>query len=383
MREVSAIAQAKDQKSAVSAFREGLAKYEGRIACSKAKMQDIYDGATPSAPYVEYGLADGKEILKSDWVRNEYQAVLSRDMQDILLNLELLKGFDYVPYIGPKGIKNSGYIAKLFGSLFTDHGGSGIVMDRYAIQSAEEVDDLVMPNIKKDPTVQQLCEHVKFLTDALEGAVDLVYPQLQGPATNSFRVIDQEEGLMATLTDPESMRKLGMMVTRTAISVLKELAAAAGSLSLFRPRGRFYQPGNVKGLLVDDWISTMSPQSYYDIYRDSFQMMQEEIGDIFFHTCGPALQAADILVKLPGVRMMECAFLDGQTKCVKDLFRMKQKVGGQMVFCSFGLPCGEIVQDEENLTRDVLIQLSQGGRFAIQAYGSLEYANQLAKKFLA
>jgi len=365
-------------RDAVKIFQYVLEENTGRILASKQKMLDIYNGRTPKSPYFEFSITSGISNKKSVWANTSFLDELSREMQKITQMLQMTKGFDFVPSVSVDAASDSGYVARLLGSQIEDFKENGINIIRHAIETAADVDNLVMPNLGEDQFFNQMFEHVKLLSDTLEGCVDIVYPQLQGPATNSFRVMPQEEGLISCLTEPEQMEKLGNIVTRITIDVLKELIRYAGGFRYFRPRARFYQPEYVRGLFVDDWISIISPESYMEIYRSSWEMMYREMGPIFLHTCGPIDQCSELLTSLPGLVGMEATYIKGQSKTVNDLAAIKKKLDGKITLGSFGGPFGNVVQDEENFNPDVLKQLSWNGHFAIQAHGTPEYAAKLA-----
>jgi len=108
--------------------------------------------------------------------------------------------------------------------------------------------------------------------------------------------------------------------------------------------------------------------------------MNDQLGGLFLHTCGPSLFIADLLGELAGLEGFETAFIDKQDKTTEQLFAMKEAAAGRYTICSFGLPDGRIVSDEERFTPDVLRKLSENGHFAIQAYGTWAYAEQLAMR---
>ncbi len=375
------IVNAADFKEAVHIFKEILIEENDRIERSRNKMRNIAMGITPEAPHIEYEFTEPREIKTAPWADNRFKSALCSQMQSIVYRLDTLPVFDYVPAVALCGISHSGYIAQLFGTKLSVHDGGCLTIDKHAIESVDEIPNLKMPNLQQDDNFLLITDNAKFLAEHLQGCVDIAYPQLQGPSTNSLRIMSENEGLIATITEPELMRDLGLMITKVMVEVIEGLFAAAGSSKFFRPRARFYQPDNVKGLMVDDWISTMSEESYVEIYRDSFAYMNEKLGDIFLHTCGPILHATNTINNLPGMKMMEAAFLRNQAKTVEDLFVAKKELSN-IAFCSFGLPFGEIIDKGQQLTRDNIVELSQGGRFAMQAYGTVDYGKELAKSFI-
>lgn len=380
--------QAKNIGDAISVFREVIESHSPRIERSRKKINDIYAGITPSSPYVEFAAYEGIAINQAGWADTKYKSDLNAALQCIIQELERLPNYDYIPSVWLHDLGGSGYICGLFGTEFINHGGNGIEITKHAISTADEIKNLEMPDMQNDAAFKNICEYAGFLGetlgDILDGGVDIVYPQIQGASTNSLRVLPEEEGLISVLTEPEEMEKLALMVTRLMTDLIKGLHNSAGGPQRFRPRSRFGAPQNVKGLMVDDWISVMSPSDFKRVYASSYKLMSEELGDIFLHTCGPVLHIADLLAELEGLAGLETVFVSREThgmeKTTEDLLLMKKAIAGRYTIGSVGLPDGAIVRDGENFSPEFMQNLSSGGRFMFQASGSLEYAKKLSER---
>jgi hypothetical protein len=145
---------------------------------------------------------------------------------------------------------------------------------------------------------------------------------------------------------------------------------AIGNPALARPRQRGVQPSWVRGLLVDDYISVIKPDTYLEVARSSWQMMAEQLGPIFLHTCGPTLQCGDMLLQLPDLAGFETTFINGFSKTTADLEAQKAVLQGRVALQSFILPDNRTVQDEENLTADWLCRISADGGFLLHTGGT-------------
>ena len=373
-----AIADSRTCNEALSRFQELLLKCGPGIEASRQKMENIYAGQTPRRPYVEFALTDSPQLPASRWAKTQWETGLCNAMSFAALQMQLLPQYDFVPYLSLRGPEDSGYIARLFGSEVQNMGESGSSVVRHAISDASQVRTLVRPNIAEDPLMRSMAEQADWLADQIGTLVDILYPQLQGPSTNALRILPEEEGLVAVLTEPEEMEALALMITDAMIEVIKTLRNAVNGRGRFRPRSRFCLPARVRGVMVDDYISVMSPDSYLEVFESSWALMNKELGEIFLHTCGPVYHLRDMLPRLPGLMGFEMAFVDGQRKTVNDLFKMKEALAGRITLCSFGLPLDGVVNDQENLNARVLEELTKDGHFALQAFGTMEDADNLA-----
>jgi len=362
-------------------FFEALEAYGRSIDVSKAKMEAIFAHETPQAPYFEYAVTEGFTYEPSRWVETKLEDKLDHFMQSTIETLEELPEFDFVPALGI-GSWDSGLISRMMGSDLEGLPDGGTRVRQYAAYSSSEALALPPVDAASHPYITAMADEVGFFMDLLGGRVDFTYPQMQGPLTNIMRIIPQETMLMESVTDPESMGELAGRVGSVTCDIIEVLTGAAGVPGVFRPRGRFYQPGHIRGLYVDDYLSVIRPGDYLSICAGAWKEMADRIGPIFFHTCGPVLQAIGMMKKLPGLRGFETCFVDGQHKRTRDLEAMKAACGQDLACFSFGLPFGEPVEDMDRLTPEWLAAMSRDGGFAMQAHGSLENGRRIASRIL-
>jgi hypothetical protein len=192
-------------------------------------------------------------------------------------------------------------------------------------------------------------------------------------------MMNHSEMLMACHASKEAMRDLASRIWQVAIRMVRALQQAVGT-DVLTPRARFYQPSWVQGLVVDDYISVIGPQDYYDVCVDAWRAMSEAVGPCFFHTCGPVQHCVDVLATLPGLVGFETAFVDRRSKTTYELEELKARLQGQVVVNSTPLPLGHTVSDPENLTISWLQRISQGGGFVLGARGTVEEGRQLLNR---
>jgi hypothetical protein len=228
--------------------------------------------------------------------------------------------------------------------------------------------------------VARIADTTELLAEAFDGRVQVVYPQMQGPLTNAVRVMEQTELLVACCTQPELVAALVAKLWRPAIEVVKLIHARVGDPYLLRPRARFWQPHPVLGLIVDDYLSVVRPKHYVEICGEMWRQTAAELGEIYFHTCGPVAHALESMTELPGLRAFETAFVDRQRTRVDDIRATKARLAGRLVFGTFGLPAGNPVEDVENLSAGALRELSRGGGYMMHASGTLDRGRDLAER---
>lgn len=380
---LDAFAQAPDRESAVRVFFDALAPHQARIAATERRAEDIFRFRTPDRPFIQYDVTDaaaGLEQKPAQWAKSNMDHSLAWQLVNMILTLEALPESDYVPMLNP-GYGNSDLLPRMMGADFD------VMPDGVCIPKAFLLRDLAtdLPKLSRpDPVVTEPCRGVletsRFLVEATEGRLPIVYPQMQGPTTNAVRLMDQEDYLVACITEPELVRRLSEHLTGMIIDISKAFWQAIGNPALARPRQRGVQPAWVRGLMVDDYISVVKPETYLEITRSSWQMMSEQLGPIFLHTCGPTLQCGGMLLQVPGLAGFETTFVSGFSKTTADIEAQKAVVQGRVAFQSFILPDNRTVQDEANLTADWLRRISTGGGFLLHTAGTAASGRAFFKK---
>jgi hypothetical protein len=202
---------------------------------------------------------------------------------------------------------------------------------------------------------------------------------MQGSFSNIVRLMPQEEALVASLAEPEKIRKLALHIAGMIAQIIRAFRAAGEGGSL-RARLRLPPPPGVKGLFVDDYVSVLRPADFLSLNIDAYRLMADAFDGTFLHTCGPVSQCAGILPELPGIVGFETCFVEKQHKTTDQLEKLKAGMYNRIVVGSFALPFGQPVEDMENLTGEWLRKMSRGGGFMMQSSGTAGEAAGLAEK---
>ena len=376
---LESLCRARSREEAVRRFRDALDTHAEHIADVKRRAEQVYRFETPDRPWFQFTVT-GFKYEPSSWAGSELDRLLDGGMQGLVYRLESMPASDFVPLLHT-GIGRSDLIPRMFGVTF-DYPDDGSVLQHFNLieELPRDLAKLEGVDITQTEPWREVLQRVRFLLDATEGRVQIAYPQMQGQLTNAARLMDQSEMLMACHTQPDSMRVLANVWSDVATRLVQAIQQVAGDPESVRPRARFYQPGQVRGLIVGDYLTVMRPETYYEICADSWAHMSETLGPIFYHTCGPVTRTVDVLKRLPGLAAFECSYVRGQTKRTADLAEVKERLEGKIVLCSFEWPLGGPVEDVENLTTDWVHEMSEGGGFMMQSSGTVEEGRALFQR---
>ena len=381
---VTRVAEATSRMEAMDIFFDALAPYAEKIAATEARAEDIYRFRTPDRPFLQCEISDIYAKIEAQpcrWAAEGLETHLFWQCINIWLMLTAVPEADYLPMLHPNW-GTPDFIPRLYGAEFTVLPDYSVIPEAFLIHDLErDLPRLPRPPAAETPIGRQLLASYRFLLDATEARLPIAYPQLQGPTTNAVRLMPQEEYLMAVVAEPELARALAEHITQSMLEIMTAIRTTMGPDDhLLRARTRGCQPPWVKGLMVDDYISVVHPQQYLAVTGTSWQMMAETLGPIFLHTCGPVMQAAEILCALPGLAGFETSFLSGFSKTTAELTTLKAALAGKVVLQSFALPHGETVHDEAYLTAEWLREISTGGGFMLLAGGTAEQGKALLRK---
>ena len=373
------ICESGSRDEAVSCFLDLLEIHSEKIADVKKRVEQVYRFETPDRPVFQFDVK-GLAYHESRWVRSDLDKLLDRNMQNLAFKLESMPESDFVPLLGA-GLSGPWLIPSMFGVTF-DFSPQHNAFQHFNLieELPRDLSKLEDVDVTKTEAWTNLVERVRFMVEVTQGKVQIAYPQMQGQLTNASRFMDQEDMLIACYTDPESMRVIANTWADVASRLIMALQQVAGDPSLLRPRGRFYQPDWVCGLIVGDYLTIMDPEQYYRICSDSWEIMYRRLGHIFYHTCGPVLHSVDVMKKLPGLAGFECTYVRGQNGTIADLTETKRLLNSKIVLHSFEWPLGGAVEDTENLTAEWLSDMSRGGGFMMQDSGSIEKGRDLFEK---
>ena len=367
------------REDAVKRFLDVIEKHGERIQATKRKIESIYRFRTPEEPFFSYDIENGNTYRPSRWVscRSEYK--LDTAMQQIEYNLEALPKTDYLPILSAHsgGIE---FFPRLFGGEFETSDGGACLPKFFLVRDlSEDVDRIPEVDITKKESVSEALEDTTALLDYTGGAVCIAYPYMQGCFNNVYRFMDQEAMLIACIQEKEQMRRLLKKIYGVRAQILAAVRNRVGSDELLRVRGHGHHPAWVRSIVIDDFISVVRPEDYFDTCSEVWQQMSEDAGPAFLHTCGPISQCVDLYRRLPGLLASEFVYAAGQRKTTAQVEALKDALYEKVVLYSIGLPFGGVVDDPVNLTPGWIRTISSGGGIMLNGTGTLRQGRDLCE----
>ena len=376
----SSIIGCASRKEAVKRFLDIIEKQGSRIEATKRKLESIYRFQTPDRPFVSFDIENGHEYQPSSWVSSRCEYKLDTSMQSILFHLEAVPQADYLPILSAHSGRME-FLPRLFGGEYDIRPEGAFLPKYYLIHDLEnDIQKLPEVDILKKETVLETLSDTVALIEMTQGKVCVAYPYMQGCFNNVYRFMDQGKMLMACIESKELMSLLMKRIYHVRIQILKAVRKAVGNDELLRIRG--FHPPWIRSLMIDDFISVVKPQDYFDVCSEVWQAMYNDMGPVYLHTCGPISQCIDLFEKLPGLLASEFVYVDGQEKTTAQIELLKKRLYGKVVLFSIGLSNGYAVDDTENLTGDWVEQLSRGGGFMFNATGSAQQGRHILDQLL-
>ena len=378
------VSDCSSREEALRRFLHVIDEQSERVQATKNKLEKIYRFQTPSEPFFSYDIQDGHTYQPSSWVSDRCEYKLDTAMQRIMYNLRALPQADFLPVLSAHpgdggGAGGVAFFPILFGGRYEITSGGAFLPRFYLVRDlVRDIDRLPEIDITRCNSVQEALEDTQRLIEYTRGKVCIGYPYMQGCLNNAYRFMDQQQMLMACIEAKQHMRRLLMRIYRVRSSIIRAVRGLVGNDELLRIRG--HHPAWVRGLVVDDYISVVGPEDYYDVCCEVWQAMHDESGPIYLHTCGPISQCVGIYRRLPGLLASEFVYAEKQQKTTHQVAALKHELDRKTVLYSLGLPTQKVVDDMENLTPEWLRQMSAGGGFMLNGCGSLEEGRALVAR---
>lgn len=383
--------QSGSRAAAAQCFLELLEKNKPRIDETKHLIEQIYRFETPDRPVIYFNVErtpdwrfNGKntfqyDYVKSSWVSSDLDKLLDDNVQRIMFQLERFPEADYVPTLRGGGAS----IGSMYGVESTPIPGRGGSILKKKVISDLEADLPRIPDIDPANTPQGIkaLEIVQFLSEVSEGKIPIVYPGMGGPLNTAASLMGMSEMMMASCTSIGALKELVNHIMAN-IARMTQAFQKIVDPDMLVPRFRLYQPSWAQAVLVDDFISVVRPEHYFEICADAYRNLSDTAGMIFLHTCGPVIPCADTLAKLPGLAGFETCFINGNSRTTREIGEMKTSLSSNSVLNCFGLPTATdvfngLVDDPENLTPEWIEEMYEGGGFIFQNCGTPEEGKQL------
>ena len=177
---LQAFSQAADRESAVRVFFDALAPHQERIAATERRADRIFRFQTPDRPFIQFDATDaaaGLDPQPPRWAKHGLDHVLSGQLTAMILSLEALPESDYVPMLNP-GYGTSDFIPRMLGSEFDVLPGGICIPKAFLLRElATDLPKLARPDPATTEPGRSILETCRYLVEATQGRLSIVYPQ--------------------------------------------------------------------------------------------------------------------------------------------------------------------------------------------------------------
>lgn len=331
-------------------WREVLELLQGeRLAEGQRRLSDAY----------HLRALDQPAVVQFNW--SEYRPFTSREMAaDPAKNLEqrlaltkggLLVGTDFAPTVDMSEPFGTVMVADAFGCPIQWRGGEPPWADP-AITSARHIAQVKKPKLNEARMIQEIRRHVEYATRATRGELPMLLIDLQSPYSIACQIWETEDLMMACYTDPDAVHTFLKVITEFSIEFLTEYMTW-----IERP---MYPGRNFPSIeediginIADDTSAIMlSPAQYGEFALPYNVQIAEAFNGISIHCCGDYNHQIDNLLKLPGLKAIQCHVGPGEMHAQP----MVSKINGKCaLWCDWNDVAKATYPDAKTLQEDYVL----------------------------
>jgi hypothetical protein len=262
-----------------------------RIAASRVRLLDVWNGdgqessrpARDGIPFIFTGVpnatgANGGMLYEARYPREE---LLAYHLEAILARADVED--DYIPSLFP-GCRQ-GLIPTAYGA--TEEWTSDHYWLAPLLSSAEEVDALPQPDLRRDGVAAELLENTRFFRRATEGALPIQMPDMQGPLDLAGNMLGVERLMVEMYDHPAAVHRLLARMTHDFIAYMRlQEEAAGGTLVPIHCMPTVWLPPGRAMSLSEDLLAVISRRFYPTFARPYNERVAAEFGQVVIHSCG-------------------------------------------------------------------------------------------------
>jgi hypothetical protein len=161
----------------------------------------------------------------------------------------------------------------------------------------------------KDTTVgRHTLEMIAYFIEKTHGKLPVSLCDVQSPLNAAGIIIDVNNFLMDTLLDPENVSILLKRLAQLIADFTKEQLKLIGD-NIVWPGHGFASSRRFKGFgASDDNIVMLTDDAYENLAVPALVSLAEPFGGPVFHSCGNWSQKAEVVKRIPGLKMVDSAF---------------------------------------------------------------------------
>lgn len=281
--------------------------------------------ASDEFPYDEYGVyeEERRERCRAFWAADSGVLVYRRmrvadcfsaGCADFRRSLELQLGALSASMAYPADVPNFlepwygiGTLASAFGAEYRwEPGQAPAVPSVYG--SVRDAMKYPARLVRETGIGRSTLEMIDYFMAETGGRLPISLNDTQSPLNVAAMVVDVSTMLMECVDEPDLVRDFFMQIAGLQAEFVLDQQKLIGD-SLVWPGHGFASSRDFSGLgQSDDNVLMMSNEMYEEIAAPSFCRCGERFGGVVFHSCGNWAAKLPVVLKLPGIRMVDGAF---------------------------------------------------------------------------
>lgn len=151
-------------------------------------------------------------------------------------------------------------------------------------------------------------EMIEYFLEQTKGKLPMSMGDIQSPFNNATNVVDTSNFLMSMILEPEKVLEFLNVLTELEIDFYREQEKLIGDC-LVKPGHGFASSKVFEGFAMsDDNVVMVDEDSYLNFVSPSFQKLGNEFGGPVHHSCGNFSDKAEMLKKIPNLKISDAAF---------------------------------------------------------------------------
>ena len=261
-------------------------------------IKQIFDFEEVDRP--AYVIGPGVDYKHDDFIKLHLDPQLQLETQ--LIEIEAHDGIDddYIPMLMPTfGVVG---LAEGFGGKVQWHKKDYPKIEP-VIKDISDVKKIKKPDVKAG-LMGKLLEYTKHFQKETGYKYPVSLSEHNSPVEIMFTLMETTDALVAMMTEPQQVHNLLSIIIETFIDFVNEQKKIAGEFNLGFSIGSTgcYIPDKYGIWLAADSIVNLSPELFEEFFVPSINVLSEEYGGIFLHSCGNFEHQLDSLKLIKNLR---------------------------------------------------------------------------------
>ena len=177
----------------------------------------------------------------------------------------------------------------------------------------ESIDDALAFDIKpvaETEVGKHTMEMIEYFLDQSKGKLPIAMSDIQSPFNIASLIVDTSNFLLSMVMEPEKVLKFLDIIAELEIDFYSKQKALIGDC-LAKPGHGFASSRVFEGFgMSDDNIVMIDEASYINYMAPSFTRLGDAFGGSVHHSCGNFSGKAEMIRKMPGLKISDAAFTD-------------------------------------------------------------------------